>query len=1169
MQIYHDTLNSVIRDSGTGNLVIAADDFRVQVSDQTANMITANTGAEVTLTYNGGTKIATTNTGISVTGNVVPTGNVHIQDAGQLQLGTGINGKIYHDGNNFIANNLTGDLYIDQAAVTQSIFFRVSDANALDTTALIISRNGDLTTGRDVTIAGDLTVNGTTTTVNSQTLAVVDPLIQLAKDNTANSLDIGLYGDYNDGTDRFLGLFSDASDGNKFKLFKGTTVEPTTTVNIGGAGYVAADLELANLVATEDIEIRSGNKLILQRPNNAVATEISTDVNGTMILNSVNDEGFKLQNAGTTILEIGNVSATGAVFAGTVTTPSQFIADNATLGSLSLRISGTETGRLDNFNSALRLINFHSTSDTVITGNGDILLTSIGSSNIKLSTSNIERLTIDSSGKSTFAGNVSIVTGGYPLIDLGISGTNYFRFIHDNPNDILKIGKNGAVTASSLVLNAIGDLGIGTVPSANLHVGNVGAAAEFWLQRTDGYNAVKFYGSTLADGQGFKINVNGGDRFAIDSSGNVGIGTDSPDTNLEVSSATGGVLRLTSTDTTVQTGESIGKIEFKSNDASTGGDNVMGFVSCVATNVGTRYALSFGTGDAAAAEERMRIDNSGTTTITNGTNDNTLLLLNGARGRRLRVQEHNTGNGGIEITSQDTSETGTTNANNRTILLNRSGGNIGVGTYPNANSTLHIANPNADTTRFTISAESNTANFSYIKSVDHTSNTNKMIFGNTYGYNTETDIMTLFNGMAGIGTNSPDRPLSVVGGNSMVARFQSQSANSFIQFSNTVSTADQVRIGSSSNDLVFSTNYTERMRIDSAGNVGIGTDSPSEKLEISSEVANGGSQLSIVNTSQDATAAPTKRAEIIYRTTDTVGTIKDSAYVRVTPDNNNNTSGSTYAIWTRKGNVNPTASMTIDNNGDVGIGVIAPYTGGTAGRRVLDVGGTSQALLAFSVGGAAKSYFFQDGTDFTMTNLASAGGNMIFENNGSERMRITGGGNVLIGTAVKETQGITLYGTGANGFYIKTTGTCGYMVTNSGGGGTDTSGVFTTYYNDTAIAGSITLSTANSISYNTSSDYRLKEDLQDFAGLDMVSKIPVYDFKWKTDESRSYGVMAHELQEVLPQAVSGDKDAEEMQSVDYSKIVPLLVKSIQEQQVMLKELKAEVDKLKQECKCKN
>ena len=100
-------------------------------------------------------------------------------------------------------------------------------------------------------------------------------------------------------------------------------------------------------------------------------------------------------------------------------------------------------------------------------------------------------------------------------------------------------------------------------------------------------------------------------------------------------------------------------------------------------------------------------------------------------------------------------------------------------------------------------------------------------------------------------------------------------------------------------------------------------------------------------------------------------------------------------------------------------------------------------------------------------------------------------------------------------------------------------------------AGSISVS-GTTTSFNTSSDYRLKEDLQDFAGLDMVSKIPVYDFKWKTDKSRSYGVMAHELEEVLPQAVNGNKDAEEMQSVDYSKIVPLLVKSIQELEARLK-----------------
>ena len=70
----------------------------------------------------------------------------------------------------------------------------------------------------------------------------------------------------------------------------------------------------------------------------------------------------------------------------------------------------------------------------------------------------------------------------------------------------------------------------------------------------------------------------------------------------------------------------------------------------------------------------------------------------------------------------------------------------------------------------------------------------------------------------------------------------------------------------------------------------------------------------------------------------------------------------------------------------------------------------------------------------------------------------------------------------------------------------------------------------------------------------MVSKIPVYDFKWKTNESRSYGVMAHELQEVLPDAVVGEKDAEEMQGVDYSKLTPILLKAIQELEARVKEL---------------
>jgi len=68
----------------------------------------------------------------------------------------------------------------------------------------------------------------------------------------------------------------------------------------------------------------------------------------------------------------------------------------------------------------------------------------------------------------------------------------------------------------------------------------------------------------------------------------------------------------------------------------------------------------------------------------------------------------------------------------------------------------------------------------------------------------------------------------------------------------------------------------------------------------------------------------------------------------------------------------------------------------------------------------------------------------------------------------------------------------------------------------------------------------------------LVNRINVYNYEWKSDKTRMDGVIAHELAEVLPYAVTGIKDGEQMQSVDYSKIVPVMVQAI-------KELKAELD----------
>ena len=99
-------------------------------------------------------------------------------------------------------------------------------------------------------------------------------------------------------------------------------------------------------------------------------------------------------------------------------------------------------------------------------------------------------------------------------------------------------------------------------------------------------------------------------------------------------------------------------------------------------------------------------------------------------------------------------------------------------------------------------------------------------------------------------------------------------------------------------------------------------------------------------------------------------------------------------------------------------------------------------------------------------------------------------------------------------------------------------------------------SSTNAVVYNTTSDYRLKEDLKSFNGLEIVDQIKTYNYKWKKADARGYGALAHELQEVFPDAVTGEKDGEDMQGVDYSTLVPVLIKSIQE-------LKAEIELLKQ------
>lgn len=109
---------------------------------------------------------------------------------------------------------------------------------AVETTSDVTFRD---ITARDVNISGNLNVAGTLTTIDTVNMAVNDSIIELARNNSSNVIDLGWFGQYNDGTERFAGLVWDAST-NLFELFANTTVAPTTTVDTGGTGFVRAML---------------------------------------------------------------------------------------------------------------------------------------------------------------------------------------------------------------------------------------------------------------------------------------------------------------------------------------------------------------------------------------------------------------------------------------------------------------------------------------------------------------------------------------------------------------------------------------------------------------------------------------------------------------------------------------------------------------------------------------------------------------------------------------------------------------------------------------------------------------------------------------------------------------------------------------------------------------
>ncbi len=127
-------------------------------------------------------------------------------------------------------------------------------AGGFGSNAVTIGDSDDVVTiGNDLVVTGDLTVSGDTTTVNTATLSVEDPLIVLASGNSGDSVDTGFYAKYvESATTKYAGLFRDVSaSGNPFVFFDGLQAEPGTTVNTAATGYDLADISAGAITSAD------------------------------------------------------------------------------------------------------------------------------------------------------------------------------------------------------------------------------------------------------------------------------------------------------------------------------------------------------------------------------------------------------------------------------------------------------------------------------------------------------------------------------------------------------------------------------------------------------------------------------------------------------------------------------------------------------------------------------------------------------------------------------------------------------------------------------------------------------------------------------------------------------------------------------------------------------
>ncbi len=472
------------------------------------------------------------------------------------------------------------------------------------------------------------------------------------------------------------------------------------------------------------------------------------------------------------------------------------------------------------------------------------------------------------------------------------------------------------------------------------------------------------------------------------------------------------------------------------------------------------------------------------------------------------------------------------------------------------------------------------------------------------------------NNRVGIGTSSPQRHLHINDSSAVTTKIQitnsaTGSGSDGDGFQLGIGSTGQANIEQRENQpLTFSTNNTERMRIDSSGRVGIGTSSNNYgKFTVQNTAGTGKVLLDSyqsVPTTENVMAIHADASNgyiesynngykniIIARSGGNVGIANSSPTSKLTVGSSSIAAGTGLfqQIQTAGNNMyvgigsNNSAyiqangefriatggyadKVTVDSSGNVGIGTNSPNANlhtqasstNIVSMQVQNTEGTGSRLDMYAFGSSPAIQSAHRAAVYQWTgagiDLWTRTGDLHFGTNNTERMRIDSSGNLLVGTTSPYSQGERL---AVSYPYLSGTG----IVIDSGAGG----GAAMRFRTNSTLVGSI-ITTTSSTGYNTSSDYRLKTAVTyDWDATTRLKQLRPTRFEWIADGDDAVpvdGFLAHEVQDVVPEAITGthnevDDDGNPVyQGIDQSKLTPLLTKALIEAVEKIEQLETRI-----------